>query len=132
MKISKTATYGLLAAVYVAQHSKDGLVMTASIAKEYDIPKMYLTKVTQFLVRADILRSKRGPTGGHSLSRPADEISLLEIIEAVEGALDLTMEINQFTKYAPFVVKMETVCKDATAKAKDILHKVKLSDMIES
>ena len=129
MNISKTTTYGLLAAVYVAQHSKDGLVAISSIAKEYDIPKMYLTKVTQFLVRADILRSKRGPTGGHSLSRPADEISLLEIIEAMEGALDLTMEIAQFSKHSPFVVNMKTVCNDATAKAKEILHKTKLSDM---
>ena len=131
MNISRTAQYGLLAVAYVAQHSKDGHVTISNIAKEYDIPVGYLTKVTKFLVRADILNSKQGPTGGHTLSRPANEISLLEIIEAIDGPLDMTRDISELTSFAPFVKNMVTICEDGTAKVKDILHKAKLSEMIE-
>ena len=113
------------------QNSKDGLITISTVANECGIPKMYLTKVTQFLIRADILRSKKGPTGGHSLARPAKEISMLEIIEALDGPLDLKMDMSEFTKHTPYVVNMETIFKDATAKVKDRLHKAKLSQMIK-
>jgi Rrf2 family protein len=131
MNINKTVKYGLLTMAYIAKNSKDGLVKTSSISKEYGIPEMYLTRVTLSLARANLLRSKRGPRGGYTLSRPAQEISMLEIIEILEGSLDKTMEIIQYTKHAPFIVNMETTCKDAVAKAKDILQKTKLSQMIE-
>ena len=131
MKISKTTTYAILAVTYVAQHSKDGSVTVTTIAKEYDISVAYLMKVTQFLVRADILNSKQGPTGGHTLSRPASEISLLEIIEAIDGPVDMTRDISELTEYSPIVKNMVTIGKDANAKAKDILHNAKLSDMIK-
>ena len=131
MKISKTTTYAILAVAYVAKHSKNGLVSISTIANEYGISMVYLTKVTKFLVQADILRSKRGPRGGHSLSRPASEISLLEIIEAIDGPLDMTRDISELTSFAPFVKNMVTICEDGTAKAKDILHKAKIADMID-
>ena len=131
MNINKTVKYGLLTMAYIAKNSKDDLVKTSSISKEYGIPEMYLTRVTLSLARANLLRSKRGPRGGYTLSRPAQEISMLEIIEVLEGSLDKTMEITLYTKHAPFVVNMETICKDAVAKAKDTLQKTKLSQMIE-
>ena len=131
MNINKMVKYGLLTMAYIAKNSKDGFVKTSSMSKEYGIPEMYLTRVTLSLARANLLRSKRGPRGGYTLSRPAQEISMLEIIETLEGSLDKTMEITQYTKHAPFIVNMETICKDAVAKAKDILQKTKLSQMIE-
>ena len=75
--------------------------------------------------------SKRGPGGGYTLARPAKEISMLEIIEAMEGSLESKMEITQYTKYAPFTANMEMIFKDATTKAKDILHDAKISKMIK-
>ena len=118
MNISKTTQYAILATAYVALHSKDGSVTISNIAKEYNISVGYLTKTTKFLVRADILNSKQGPTGGHTLSRPASEISLLEIIEAIDGPVDMTRDISELTEYSPIVKNMVTIGKDANAKAK--------------
>lgn len=131
MNINKTVEYGLLTMGYVAKNSKDGFVKTSSVSKEYGIPEMYLTKIMILLAKTNILRSKRGQGGGYKLSRPAQEISMLEIIETLDGPLDKTMEIIQYSKHAPFVVNMEIICKDAVAKAKDVLQKTKLSQMIE-
>ncbi len=68
--------------------------------------------------------------GGFTLARPAHEISILEIIEAVRGPLGQIVEIAKQTKNAPFAVNMEQVCNEATEKARGRLQKAKLSKMI--
>lgn len=130
MQISNTAKYGLLAVGYVAKNCKDGLVKVSSLTKECGIPEMYLKKILLLLVNANILESRRGPMGGYSLPRPAQEISMFEIIETLNGPLDRSMEITKYIKHDPLVVKMEKACKDTATKAKDILQKVKISQMI--
>ena len=65
MKISRSTGYGLLASGYIAKNEKDGIVLSQTISKEYNIPLEYLLKILQQLVRANLLRSKRGPRGGH-------------------------------------------------------------------
>ncbi len=130
MKISTTAGYGLIAAGYIAQHADDGTVLSTRISKEHGIPLEYLLKILQAMVRANVLRSKRGPRGGFTLARPANEITLLEIIEAAGGPIASQLELVQQTKKAPFSIEMEKVIKEATDKTASILKKAKLSRMI--
>ena len=111
MKISTTAGYGLIAAGYIAQHSDEGTVLSTRISKEHGIPLEYLLKILQAMVRANVLRSKRGPRGGFTLARPATEITLLEIIEAAGGPIASQLELTQQTKKAPFSIEMEKVIK---------------------
>ena len=85
MRISRTVEYGLTAAVFIAQNCEDGLVMAKKISGAYDLPTEYLLQVMQQLVRVGILTSKKGPRGGSNLARPANKITLLEIIEAIDG-----------------------------------------------
>jgi Rrf2 family protein len=59
---------------------------TADIARCAGVPKPYLAKIVNSLTRLGILRAKRGVGGGISLARPPEQITLLEIVEAVEGA----------------------------------------------
>ena len=108
----------------------DGLVMAAKVAKAYDIPLEYLLKIMQQLVRANVLNSKRGPGGGFSLARPATEITMLEIVEAVDGPWRQNMEMAELTKNAPFAVKMEEIAEEALAKAKAKCAGIKLSKLI--
>ena len=84
MKISRSTGYALIAVGYIAQNYQEGAVLAARVSKEYGIPLEYLLKILQQLVRANVLRSKRGPRGGFFLARPAENITLLEIIEAVD------------------------------------------------
>lgn len=120
----------MVAVGYIADNSKDGAVLASRISKEYNIPMEYLLKILQQLVRANILRSKRGPRGGFTMARPTKEITMLEIIEAVSGPLTSHLDLEQQTKNAPFSKKMEKVVEEATAKAEAFLSKIKLSEMM--
>ena len=110
MNISRSAGYGMMAVGYIAQHDGDKLVPASTVSKEYDIPSEYLLKILQQLVRVNILRSKRGPRGGFSMSRPSTEINILEIIEAISGPLSGHLDFTDQAKDAPFSLKMEEVC----------------------
>lgn len=130
MKISRSTGYALVAVGYIAQNYKDGAVLAARISKEYNIPLEYLLKILQQLVRANVLRSKRGPRGGFFLARGADAITLLEIIEAVDGPLMSHLHLAELTSNAPFSQKMETVCRKATEEVREIYGRAKLSTML--
>ena len=130
MKISRSTGYALVAVGYIAQNYKDGAVLAARISKEYGIPLEYLLKILQQLVRANVLRSKRGPRGGFFLARAAETISLLEVVEAVDGPLMSHLHLSEQTNNAPFSVKMEAVCRKSTDKMRDIFADAKLGDML--
>jgi len=81
--ISQTAEYALRSVVCLASTPKTALT-TEKIAKITKVPGSYLSKVLQALGRAGIVRSQRGLHGGFSLAKPAEELSLLEVINAVD------------------------------------------------
>ena len=130
MKISRSTGYALVAVGYIAQNYKDGAVLAARISKEYNIPLEYLLKILQQLVRANVLRSKRGPRGGFFLARPAESITLLEVIEAVDGPLMSHLHLAEQTNNAPFSLKMEDICRKATASVRDTFAATKLSEVL--
>ncbi len=84
----------------------------------------------QQLVRARILQSKRGPHGGFSLARPATKITMLEIIEALEGTFDISLGFEERGPRDKFAAKVEQVYAKAVAQYKAALKKVKLSDLL--
>lgn len=129
-RISRAAGYGLAAVAYVAKNSKDGPVMSMEVAKTYDFPLAFLLKIMQQLVMANILISKRGPRGGFTMARPAKDVTMLEIIEAVDGPFIQMMEIAEITHQAPFAKQIEQICDDAIDKARDKFQKAKLSRLI--
>ena len=122
--IKKTTSYALLAAGYIAQQSEVGLVEASVISKEYKIPSLYLFKVLEKLIKANILNSKRGPGGGFSLARPAKDITILEIIEAIDGQMFQKME--KFTEENVFNSKIKKVFQ----LAREQYHQVTLLEMI--
>lgn len=130
MNIKKTTGYALLAAGYIAQHSQEGTVEASLITKQCNIPPLYLFKILGRLMKANILRGKRGPGGGFSLTRPAKDITILEIIEAVDRPMVDYLILSDCTNNKPFVLKMKKVCESATAKEIEIYGKAKLSDMV--
>jgi Rrf2 family protein len=130
MKISRSTGYALVAVGYIAKNYKDGAVLAARISKEYGIPLEYLLKILQQLVRANVLRSKRGPRGGFFLARSAEDITLLQVIEAVDGPMISHLHLAELTKNAPFSLRMEEVCQRATKDVRAIYEKAKLSTLI--
>lgn len=87
MQITRQADYAVRAVLYLAERGQAARIPTAEIGRAQHIPVTFLAKIVAQLSAAGILRSKRGAHGGIALGRPADEISLLEIVEAIDGPL---------------------------------------------
>jgi Rrf2 family protein len=86
LRISEATSLALHSVVFLAGNS-DRSLPTAEIAQALHASEAHLSKVLQRLAHLGLVRSTRGPGGGFMLSRPADEITLLEVYEAVEGPL---------------------------------------------
>lgn len=131
MKTSRASEYALLSAGYIAS-SDQKIVLSQAVSKEFGIPLEYLLKILQQLVRANILRSKRGPRGGFSMARDPRKINMLEIIEAVEGATDGQLYLHEIAPDEKFCEKMNSVYEKATTKAKTVLEKTTLANLISN
>jgi Rrf2 family protein len=87
MQITRQADYAVRAVLYLAQLRPGARVSTAQIARDQKIPPSFLAKIASQLSAAGVLRATRGAHGGIALARLADEISLLEIVEAIDGPI---------------------------------------------
>jgi len=97
MQVTRASEYGMLGLIALARRPAGDLVMLDTLAQEEDIPVSFLGKIFQSLARAGLVRSARGSGGGFSLVRPAGEISVLEVIEAIEGPVALTRCLDEQT-----------------------------------
>ncbi len=86
MKISEAASLGLHSMVFLASRPEK-IVSIKKIGTVLHASQAHLSKVLQRLARAGLVRSSRGPRGGFMLARPGDQITLLEVYEAIEGPL---------------------------------------------
>ncbi len=76
--------------IHIATMADGAVALRSEIAQAQEIPPSFMAKILRSLVRARLLRSSRGVHGGFSLARPAAKITLLEVVEAIEGPLSLT------------------------------------------
>ena len=86
MLLTKKTEYAVRCMVYMALQ-KDKIVNNKEIASAMNIPEYFLSKVLHSLIQKGIVISSRGKNGGYTLANTPDEISLLEIIEAIQGPL---------------------------------------------
>ncbi|MBN2132912.1 MAG: Rrf2 family transcriptional regulator [Sedimentisphaerales bacterium] len=130
MRVSRSTGYALLAVGFIAKTQGKGVVLSQNISKEYEIPLEYLLKILQQLVRANVLRSKRGPRGGFSLAKPAAKITMLEVIEAVDGPLTGELNLTEQAGRDKYAVKAEQTYNKAISQARSVFQKAKLSTML--
>ncbi len=90
MQIPRKIEYALRAMIHLAD-VPEGVANGNQIAEAEHIPKYFLEKVIRDLMRSGLVRSRRGPGGGYQLGRPAEAISFKDIIEAVEGPINLNV-----------------------------------------
>ena len=90
MKLSTRARYALRAMIIITQKGKDGVPVNLGVVAEHTgISRRYLEQVSIALKAAGLLKGVSGKHGGHLLGRPASEISLLEIVEAAIGPINV-------------------------------------------
>lgn len=95
MKLSKKSRYGLRALIDLAVNSRTELVSLGSIAQRKDISAQYLEHVFSALRKAHIVKSMKGSQGGYFLERDPKEITVAQIVEALEGTYDLEDEVDR-------------------------------------
>ena len=89
MKLSTKARYALRAMIELALHEGEGPQLLRDVASAQRVSPKYLEQLTTPLRHAGLVRTERGPSGGYELARPAARITALDIVQAVEGPLDL-------------------------------------------
>ncbi len=125
---SEAASLALHAMVLIAKSETH--VNVNSIAEEMGASRNHLAKVLQQLVKHGFLKSVRGPSGGFVLSKPSDQISILEVYEAIEGRIDvpecpLDRQICPFNKCL-----MNGLVTDVTLQFKKYFGEQTLEDFI--
>lgn len=85
MFLSKSSEYAIRTVLYIAIRNENHYLPVHEIAEELQIPFHFLSKIIQTLSKYNIVSSVRGPKGGVTLARPAEQINLLEIIHAIDG-----------------------------------------------
>ena len=89
MQITRQADYALRAVLYLARLDPHERAATSAIAKAQDIPPSFLAKIISQLSIAGLLHTARGARGGVRLARPPEEITLLDVVEAIDGPIRL-------------------------------------------
>jgi Rrf2 family protein len=85
MQIPRRVDYGLRAIIYLSRQQPEKYCSINEMATVYKVPKEFLEEIIQNLIRGGLIKSKRGACGGYTLARPLEQISLYDVIEAIEG-----------------------------------------------
>lgn len=129
MRLTRAATYALNALTYMAGQKKDQPIASHIVAQKRGIPERFLLKVLKPLVSAQVLLSVKGPNGGYRLARPANDITILEVLEAVDGPIRGYAPPGGSDVNSALQRRLEAICNQAAEHARKQLSKVKLSEL---
>lgn len=87
MMVSTKGRYALRLMIDLAQHANEGAISLKAISERQEVSMKYLESIAALLNRGELIRSSRGKDGGYTLSRPASEISVAEVMAITEGSL---------------------------------------------
>ncbi|MBI4233856.1 MAG: Rrf2 family transcriptional regulator [Chloroflexi bacterium] len=128
--LSRLGDYGVRIMLAVAVHRGHGLVIARRIAKRHLIPSPFMRKIIALLVAARLLETRRGRNGGLMLGRPPQEITLKEVVEALEGPMLLNRCLA-----APGTCPLDCICparpvwRQAQQAVANVLGSVTLADL---
>jgi Rrf2 family protein len=130
MEMTRAADYGLRAMLYLSRRMEAGSVLIGDIATAMEIPAQFLHKVMPRLVKAGLLHSRRGARGGYRLAKDPESVTVLDIIEAIDGPILVnrclvgSADCSRIGKCA-----IEEVCKRAQKAITRELGEYNLADL---
>ncbi len=133
MKISTKGRYALRLMIDIALHGTDEPVRVKDVAKRQDISVKYLEQIISILVRAEYVKSIRGPQGGYRLTKPPKEYKVGMILRLTEGSLApvdcLVGEVNECSRKGVCVTLR--IWKELDDAIKSVVDKYTLEDLLE-
>lgn len=131
MRTSKASSYAMHALMYMVRHSTLLPITNKIIAKSEGIPEGYLAKIFQRLVKAGIVASCKTGRGGYLFARTPDEISLVEVLDAIEGesVFDECFMKHCDCRGTPENCYIYRAWIDATRNLKELLSRTSLTDL---
>jgi Rrf2 family protein len=130
VRVSAKSEYAMLAAIELA--ANEGTVAKgADIAREQEIPIKFLEVILGDMRKAGLVQSQRGPDGGYRLTRPAGEISVADVMRAVDGALaDVHGNRPESLRYTGRAEALGTVWLALRSSIRAVLEEVSLADLV--
>jgi Rrf2 family protein len=95
LTISNKSRYGIAALLALAEFYNSGLLQIKDIASRCDIPHQFLEQIFNTLGKAAIIKSTRGKNGGYELAKPPGQITVLHIVNALEGDIEFVAKSNE-------------------------------------
>lgn len=132
MRLSTKGRYAVTAMIDLALHQDERLVSLAEISEVQDISLSYLEQLFSRLRRYDIVEGVRGPGGGYRLAREADDISIADIINAVDEKLDATRCSGHENCQGGRKCITHELWFDLSQRIYGFLHDMSLADVVES
>ena len=129
MKLSPASTYALHAVVHLAVPRSGSLVGSQDIARLLGITENRLVRILKSLVSTRILWSLRGRGGGYRLTRPASQVSVLEVIEAIDGPVRGTVPSVPPLAYGTVERRLELICEQLAEWKRNVLAKISIADL---
>jgi len=130
MKLSVKADYGLRALLDLAERHGEGPSPCHDIAERQQIPGPFLDQLLMNLRRAGLVRSTRGPRGGHALAWPPEQITLAAAMDALDGGVETTLEPVEHD--GGLATALRAVLTRADAAAREVLEETTLAAVLES
>ena len=132
MKLTRAASYAIHALVFMAHQKHNRPIASHHIAQARGIPERFLLKVLKPLVSARVLQSIKGPNGGYRLARGPNEISLLEVLEAVDGPIRGQGSFSREESNGTLNKRLDQICTQAAEQVRRQLQKVRISELASS
>lgn len=133
MRVSTRGDYGLRALIELAAHYGRGPLQSSEIALRRHIPEQYLDQLLSTLRKAGFIRSVRGPSGGHELVRPPDQVSVKDVIEVLEGSLSPVAWLDEPPEMTdhPHQCGQREIWERIRKATEEILASYTLADLLE-
>jgi Rrf2 family transcriptional regulator, iron-sulfur cluster assembly transcription factor len=133
MKLTRGGEYAIRGVLYLALQEEGKVSMLSAIAKAQDVPPRFLAKIFQALAKGGVVKSHRGAKGGFSLARPAAEVTVKDVVEAVEGPVYLNVCLA-----APGECERTDLCAvhpmwtEAQGKMMEVLGRTNFADLAKT
>jgi len=134
MNINQATDYGFRAVLFLSQQPSGEIVEAQTIANSQVVPMRFLLKIMPSLTKAGIVRSQRGVGGGYALARNPKDITLLDVVEAIEGPIYLNRcLINEdlCSKQGPPCCKIHQALAEIQQRLSNEFESYTFADLIE-